>query len=378
MGKREIRGLKVQFDNGDIDDIVENIRQCLQTGNLYQGENVAAFERHFAAYHQVQYGIAVNSGCAAIEIPMHILGVSGKEVIVPTNTFIATALGVIRAGGTVRMADTEKNRLTPGLQQIQKQVTSRTAGVILVHIGGMIPQDIEQIRDWCHRQGLFLFEDAAHAHGSCLGQKYAGEFGIAASFSMFATKIITCGEGGIILTNDSEIDTRARQIRNYGKASDWITKNYEPGGNFRMSEITAAVALSQIRRLPEIIAKRQKIAALYVDLMEVECGDLGIKVLYNHQTCGWYKLVVVLPDEIDPQAVRQQFLQAGIQLPGSVYQCPLHKQPVAELFRFTGEYPNAEDICRRHIALPIYPSLEESSVYEVVRCLKKIMIKSRR
>ena len=374
----KIKDLEIRFGDDEIKDILGNIQQCLKTGRLYQSQNVEAFENLFAKYHGVKYGVAVSSGCAAIEIPMRILDIRNKEVIIPVNTFIATALGVVNAGGKVKLADTAKGKLTPGLKEIQKQVTDKTVGVILVHIGGMIQEDIEEIRKWCCLKGFFLFEDASHAHGSRYGDKYAGGFGVAAGFSLFATKIITCGEGGIILTNDKKIAERAKRIRNYGKSSDWITENNELGGNYRMSEITAAIALSQTNKLDEIVRKRKKLAELYNRLISSWREELGVKTIYNEQISGWYKMIVVLPLNVEIEQVQQFLEQRGIKLPGKVYQYPLHKQPIAKQLKLEGYYPNAEDICKRHIALPIYPSLEESNVYKIVDCLKQSILESKK
>lgn len=367
-----IEGLKVKFDDKSINEILSNIKNSLQSGRLYQDKLVKKFEEEFANYHNVKFGIAVNSGLSAIEIPLQILNIHGKEVIIPTNTFIATALGIIRAGGIVKLADTAPNKLTPGLKEIQDQFTARTCGVIIVHIGGYIPDDIEEIRSWCKSKGIFLYEDAAHAHGSSLNKKHAGEFGIAAGFSLFATKVITSGEGGIILTNNSEINQRARQIRNYGKSSDWGSENTEIGGNFRMSEITAAIALQQTKNLSTIINKRKRIAELYKKLIKSE--GLDVTLLCNDQVNNYYKLIIILPKQIESDTIRNQFSKHGISLPGSVYQTPLHKQPIAKKLNLIGKYPNSEYICKHHISLPIYPSLKDSSIYKVVECLKNILI----
>jgi len=255
--------LKVVFGEKDIRDIQEKIAEVLTTGMLAQGKYVNEFEEKWALYTGAKHAVAVNSGSSAIEIPMRILGVEGKEVLVPNNTFAATAMGVVLAGGRARFVDADPASFSVRLDDLKARRTRDTVGVIVVHIGGIVTSQIEEIRRWCDTEGLWLFEDCAHAQGSEWEGKRAGTFGVAGSFSFFATKVMTTAEGGMIVTNDDHIAEMARLFRNHGKPQPWVSYHTHFGSNWRMSELNAILGLAQLNRLDEFIDWREKIARLY-------------------------------------------------------------------------------------------------------------------
>ncbi len=369
-----IPSLKIDFSEQERKWILNRIDRSLKEGQLSQGDNVKEFEEKFASYVGAKYAIAVNSGTSAIEICMRSLNITGEEVLVPTNTFMATAAGVLFAGGNVRLVDTDPNTLSVNLKDLKSRVTKNTKGVIVVHIGGIITPEIEEIRNWCGEQGLWLFEDAAHAHGSSFNGKKAGTFGVAGSYSLFATKIITSGEGGVIVTNDEKIDEMARLYRNHGKPKPWITYNTHLGYNWRMNDITAAIALSQLEKLDTIIAKREKIANRYTELLQERLPQL--KTILPKGRSSYYKYIVVLPKQVDRDLIKESMKEYGVSLQGEVYGIPLHKQPVAEKINLSGSFPKADNICKGHICLPIYPSLSEAEVKYIVDKLRLALKKA--
>lgn len=366
-----IAPLKVSFPEEERKWILSRIDEALRCGEISQGRNVLELEQQFASYVNAAHAIAVNSGTSAIEIVMRILEVANQEVLVPTNTFIATATGVAFAGGNVRLVDTDPRTFGVSLAELKKRLTPKTAGVILVHIGGIITPEIFEIRDWCQKQGLWLFEDAAHAHGSAVDGHFAGTVGIAGSYSFFATKIITSGEGGIIVTNDAQLAEKARLYRNHGKPQPWVTYNTHLGSNWRMSDITAVLALAQMKRLDSIIAAREKLAACYGRLLKQTLPELTVVAASSRSS--WYKYIVLLPSGIERDPVKARLKEKGISLQGEVYGIPIHRQPVAAEYGFTGEFPMADDVCGRHICLPIYPELTEEQVARVVSGLAEVL-----
>lgn len=368
-----IPSLKVTFSTEERNWILENINKVLCSGQISQGEYVKQLEEEVKNYVGAKYAIAVNSGSSAIELVMRALDVKGKDVIVPTNTFLATAMGVHNAGGNVVLADVKPDTLNIGLEQIEEVITENTAGVIIVHIGGIITPEIEKIKDFCDKRGIWLFEDAAHAIGCNYSEKYAGTFGIAGSYSLFATKVITSGEGGIIVTNSVELNEKLRILRNHGKEKDWETYHTEISSNYRMSEITAVVGMAQFKRLDEKIAKRNEIAQYYFSEFK---KIPEIKVLFPENKCNWYKIIVMLPDNVDAIELKKKMKEKGIGLQGEVYRIPLHKQPIANRLNFTGDYKNADRICRQHICFPIYEELTieqaENIVFNFIKILKSM------
>ena len=166
-------------------EILARIDEQLQSGQLTLGKYGKEFEAAFAKACGRAHAVAVSSGTSSIEIPLRVLGVKGKDVVVPTNTFMATAFGVWHAGGEVRFADMDPATAGLSVKTVEKALTPRTVGVIPVHIGGTVSPEMPALADFCKKKGLWLFEDAAHAHGSTLNGKHAGTFGIAASFSFY-------------------------------------------------------------------------------------------------------------------------------------------------------------------------------------------------
>ena len=257
----KIPAAKIYFPEESRKKILEQIDGVLQTGQLTLGKYGQEFEEKFAEYTGAKYGVAVNSGTSSLEIILRALNVEGSSVIVPTNTFFATPASVIHAGGKVILADNTDN-LCLDPESVREKIQSDTKGVIIVHIGGVIPPQIWEIQKICDEQNLFLIEDAAHAHGSTLDRKMAGSFSQAASFSFYPTKVMTSGEGGMITTNDETIYQRALVFRDQGKAGFFGNVHTEIGYNWRMSEIHAVIGLAQFALLEEFIQDRRRIARI--------------------------------------------------------------------------------------------------------------------
>jgi len=360
---------KICFSAADREEIRKRIDHCLATGYVAQGENVKEFEQLFARNTGAKHAIALSSGGAAIEVAMHLLNLQGGEVLVPTNTFIATASGVLLAGGKVKFVDTAPESFGVSLADIKAARSSRTVGVILVHIGGIITPEIERITNYCRETGLWLFEDCAHAHGSTFNGRAAGRFGIMGAYSFFATKVITSGEGGMLVMDDDDLAAKARAFRDYGKVQQWVTFSSEIGANRRMSEFCAAVGVVHAQHLEEFVESRRQIAAKYTALLE---GIEGLELVLPRSPCSWYKYIALLPGDVEREELKALMANKHVQLAGGVYDLPLHQQPV---FRGTpGKFPMADDICRRHICLPIYQGMSVKEVEYVVEVLRSSIV----
>lgn len=350
MKIRNIPAAKIIFSKQDRKEILNRMDFCLKNGALSDGRYTREFEDKWAGYVGTKHAVAVSSGSSAIEISMRILNIKDKEVLVPANTFTATAVSVLLAGGNVRFVDINPDTFSLGIKSLENKASRKTAGMIIVHIGGIITPEIKAIRKWCVRNGLWLFEDCAHAHGSALGGQRAGEFGIAGAYSFFATKVITSGEGGMIVTNNRDFAEKARLIRNHGKPKPWVSYHTHIGSNWRMSELNAAVGLTHLNRLEEFIEYREKIAGIYTEsLREVP----EVKIILPCAKSSWYKYIVILPKRINRGKLKASLKKKGINLAGEVYETPLHLQPIFKKHS-RERFLIAEDICARHICLPLY------------------------
>ena len=366
--ERRVPAAKIQFLPEDRVWIVERIQEVLATGQLTLGRYGTEFEKKFAATCGTSHAVAVNSGTSALEIILRSLGVEGKDVLVPTNTFFATAAAVVHAGGKPVLVDMDPESFAVSPESVEKKLTSRTAGLVVVHIGGLVSRRLPELVDLAAKKGIWLVEDAAHAHGSFLSGISAGAFGIAGSFSFYPTKVMTCAEGGMIVTNDQRIADEARIYRDQGKASFTQNAHVRMGYNWRMSEPHAIIGLKHLERLPAMIADRQKIAAIYNPAL-AGMRNLSTPRVPAGGICNYYKYIGVLREKRDRKELKAHLRERfGVSLAGEVYEDPLHKQPVFEKYA-SGALPISEDFCARHICLPIFSGMEEADARQVIRAL---------
>jgi dTDP-4-amino-4,6-dideoxygalactose transaminase len=361
---------KIQFSAEERLWIAERIQEVLASGQLTLGRYGAEFEQRFAAFCGRRHAVAVNSGTSSLEIILRTLGVEGKDILVPTNTFFATAAAVIHAGARPVFLDMDPESFAVAPEEVEKRLTSRTAGLVVVHIGGIVSRRILELRDLARRKGLWLVEDAAHAHGSAFQGTKAGAFGVAGSFSFYPTKVMTSAEGGMIVTDDDRLAEEARIYRDQGKASFTQNAHVRMGYNWRMSEPHAIIGLKHLERLPAMLKDRQAIAGIY---------DGGLKSSRQVETlqvpadgeCNYYKYIVVLKARQDRKALKALLRQRyGVSLAGEVYEEPLHKQPVFASY-VDHPLPVAEDYCARHLCLPIFSGMEEAQVRQVLSALEQ-------
>jgi dTDP-4-amino-4,6-dideoxygalactose transaminase len=314
----------------------------------------------------------VNSGTAALEIILRTLGVEGRDVLVPANTFFATAAAVVHAGGTPVLMDAEPTSLGIAPEEIERRITPNTVGLIVVHIGGTISPRMKEIQEVASRKGIWLAEDAAHAHGSSYAGTAAGAFGVAAAFSFYPTKVITSAEGGMIVTSDDRIAEEARIYRDQGKASFAQNAHTRLGYNWRLSEPHAIIGVRHLARLPEIIAERRRLAALYdAELASVE----RIRPLQPAEgsVSNYYKYVAMLPKGVDRAALKASLRETyGVSLSGEVYEAPLQRQPIFQRYA-REDLPISDDVCARHVCLPVFSGMSDSQVVQVVEALDRTL-----
>jgi dTDP-4-amino-4,6-dideoxygalactose transaminase len=365
---RRVPAAKIQFLPEDRVWIAERIQEVLASGQLTLGRYGAEFEQKFAASCGVRYGVAVNSGTSALEIILRCLGIEGRDVLVPTNTFFATAAAVVHAGGNPVLVDMDPESFAIRPEDVEERLTPKTAGVIVVHIGGLVSRRMPELVGLAARKGIWLVEDAAHAHGSSLSGISAGAFGIAGSFSFYPTKVMTCAEGGMIVTSESKIADEARIYRDQGKASFTQNAHVRMGYNWRMSEPHAIIGLKHLERLPAMVADRQRIAAIYGQAL-ARMRNLSTLAVPTGGVCNYYKYIAVLREPRDRKELKSELRERfAVSLAGEVYEEPLHKQPVFEKYA-SGALPVSEDLCARHICLPIFSGMADDEARQVVHAL---------
>ncbi len=370
--KYRIPAARIQFLPEDRAWIAERIEEVLSTGQLTLGKYGIQFEEMFAQFCGCRHGISVNSGTSALEIILRALGVEEKDVLVPTNTFFATAAAVVHAGGHLVFMDMDPESFAIQPEEVEKRLTPKTAAVIVVHIGGIISQRMKDFQELCQRKGIWLVEDAAHAHGSSYNGVKAGSFGVAGAFSFYPTKVMTSGEGGMIVTNDDHLAREARIYRDQGKASFTQNAHVRLGYNWRMSEPHAIIGLRHCERLPSMISDRQKIAAIYDNGLKDFRNLVPLQIPIGGE-CNYYKYIVLLKSKRDRQALKDLLRNRyGVALSGEVYEEPLHRQPIFEQYARCS-LAIAEDYCARHICLPIFSGMKQDEAEWVISALKEVI-----
>lgn len=223
------------------------------------GTRTLEFEEAFASYHGARHGIAVTNGTAALEVTMAALGINhGDEVIVPNFTFVATASAVLFANALPVLVDVDPETYCIDPALAEAAITPRTKAIIAVHMGGH-PADLDRLQELCKRNGLYLVEDSSHAHGSEWQGRKIGTFGMAGTFSFQASKLMTAGEGGMIISNDDAFEVQARSVHDCGRMpGEWFYSHFIYGSNYRLSEWQGAVLMVQLSRLEEQTRHRHR------------------------------------------------------------------------------------------------------------------------
>jgi dTDP-4-amino-4,6-dideoxygalactose transaminase len=403
-----VNAARVVFPDADREEIARAVADILGSGMLTLGPYTQRFEAAFAAAHpvtrpvahhvphpaahpqahpaarppggtrdggavdgQLPHAIATASGTSALEIILRALGVAGGDVVVPANTFYATAAAVLRAGARPVFADIDVATLALSPESVLAALTPATAAVVLVHVGGLISPHVDQLGSACAQRGIPLVEDAAHAHGSSYDGRYGGSFGAAAAFSFYPTKVVTAGEGGMILTRSARLAGEARIYRDQGKDSFGANHHVRPGYAWRMSELNAACGLVHLRRMAEFIERRRAVAARYDQAL---AGLDGLRPLREPRGCrsNFYKYTALLPPGADRARFKRELARRhGVRLAGEVYDLPLHRQPV--LTEFAGPaLPVAEDVCARQICLPVHSDMRDDEIDQVTTAVAAV------
>ncbi|MDO8675076.1 MAG: DegT/DnrJ/EryC1/StrS family aminotransferase [Candidatus Omnitrophota bacterium] len=341
--------------------------KVFEKGDFILGEEAQTFEKSFAKYCDAAYGVGVNSGTDALYLALSALDIrEGDEVIVPTHTFIATALCVSFAGAKAVFADIEPDTYNIDPKSFERAITPRTKAVIPVHIYGQ-PADMDEITAIARKHGIKIVEDAAQAHGSRYKGKRAGSLGDVAGFSFYPTKGLgACGDAGMIVTNDRAIYEKALMLRDYGRKGRYEHKI--KGHNSRLDTIQAVVLNAKLKHLDAWNALRAKIAARYAELLKPL--KVVTPVTKSDRTHVFQTYAVRVPNR-DKVVERMNAKGVSVLIH---YPIPLHLQEAyAELGHVQGDFPVAEKVSSDIMSLPMFPHMTGEQVEAVVAALKESM-----
>lgn len=353
---------------------LEYVTDCIRTNWISsKGKYIEDFEQEFAHYCGCQYGVSTTSGTTALHLALASLGIgAGDEVIVPTFTMIATIFAIIYRGARPVLIDSESETWNIDTDRIEEKITSRTKAILPVHIYGH-PCDMGPIMDIAERHGLYVVEDAAEAHGAEYKGRRTGGIGDIGCFSFYANKIITTGEGGMIVTNNREIAERAKILKDLAFSREKRFLHTDIGFNYRMTNIQAAIGLAQFNRIEELVERRRKNALLYSDLLkEIKGVRLPVEKQWAKNVYWMYSILIEDDFGITRDELMDRLAEKGIE--SRSFFISTNQQPVFEqMALFPNEhYPVAEEISQKGLYLPSGSGLAEEQIQYIYCTIRDI------
>jgi perosamine synthetase len=360
------------------------LSECIRTGWISSdGPFVKEFEERFAAAVGRRYGVAVCNGSVALDVAVLAAGIGpGDEVILPTFTIISCATAILRAGATPVLVDCDPVTWNMRVDQIEEKITPRTKAIMVVHLYGL-PAEMDAVLEIAKKNGLKMIEDAAEAHGQAYRGRPCGSFGDLSTFSFYANKHITTGEGGMIVTDDLDMANKCRDLRNLCFRAEKRFVHEEMGFNFRMTNLQAAVGLAQLEKLEEHLALKKRMGKLYTEqlagISEIQLPLIRTDYAENH----YWVYGVVLGDETGWEASDVMSALAARGVGTRPFFWPMHQQPVFQkMGMFAGEvHPTAERLARKGFYLPSGMGLRveqiQYSAKGLAECVEELKARAR-
>ena len=333
------------------DEEIRLLQAVLTSGQIAQGPQVESFEEELGSFHGLPPGVATSSGTTALHLALLSLGIGqGDEILLPSYVCSAPLHAVYHSGGTPVLVDVDPETGNMDPDDLKRRLTPRSKVIITVHLFGL-PANLNEIS----AHGLPVIEDCAQALGAKFGKEKIGTLGDVAICSFYATKIITTGEGGMLLSNDAAILEKTRDLRDYDKKEHFSVRF-----NYKMTDLQAALGRSQLKKLERFLGQREALARVYNE----ELAALPCTLPPSPEGRIYYRYVVSIQEKV--REVIQKLLNMGIEVARPVYR-PLHRYLNLE------DYPGAEMAWKSHLSLPIHPSLTSQDVHRVCQALQQAL-----
>jgi len=347
------------------DEEKQAVLEVLESGHIAQGEKVAELEQLFCKLAQSKYAVATCNGTTALYTALHCLGIKkGDEVITTPFSFVSTGNCILMAGAKPVFADIKPDTFNIDPEDMKNKITDKTKAILPVDLYGQ-PYDYDAIQAITQEHNLLILEDAAQSIGANLGNKPAGSLGDAACFSLYGTKNITCGEGGIITTDSKDVYDKARLFRNHGQGEQY--EYNELGYNFRLSDLHAAVAVEQMKKLDSFTDARINNAQLLTNGLK-DVNGIIIPVVKDNCKHVFHQYTIRITDSfpVSRDELRDALFREGIHT-GVYYPKPLHLQPAYKKLGYKkGDFPVAEKACEEVLSLPVHPLVSESDIKKII------------
>ena len=351
-----------------------NVIDCLESGWISsKGSYVTEFEDRFSTYCGVRHGISTTSGTTALHLAVAALGIGkGDEVIMPALTMIATAYAVVYSGAKPVLVDSEEETWNVDPSRIEGKITDQTKAIMPVHLYGH-PADMDPILALAGKYNLYVIEDAAEAHGAEYKDRKAGGLSDIGCFSFYANKIITTGEGGMLVTDNDEIADQARRLRDLAHSRERRFLHTEVGFNYRLTNLQAAIGVAQLKRIRQSIEKKRWMASLYDELLSsVEGIKLPMEQRWARSVYWMYAILIEDSFGMSRDEFMRELKDRGIET--RTFFIPMHQQPVfRKMGLFANEsYPIAEKLSEKGLYLPSGLAITEEQIRYACEAIKEI------
>lgn len=366
---------RIPMSSPDItEEDVQAVAEVVRSGRLSLGPKTKEFEELFAAYVGTRHAVAVSSGTAGLHLAIRALGIGpGDEVLVPSFTFAASVNAILYERAQPVFVDILPDTYCLDPEDMKRKITPRTRAVMVVDVFGH-PAEWNDILDTAGRYGLQVIDDACEALGAEYRGKKVGSFGDVAVFAFYPNKQMTTGEGGMIVTDRDDIATLCRCLRNQGRREmgGWL-EHEELGYNYRITEMSAALGVSQLRRIEALLANRERVAHGYTLLLQKFSPSIQVPVVRPYVRMSWFVYVIALPEGTPRELVMKRLEERGV--PTRMYFPPVHLQPYVRKLLGTheGMLPVTESVGMRTLALPFYGKMTEEDVAFVVTALHDVL-----
>ena len=342
---------------------IEAVNKVLRSGMIAEGKRVAEFEERFAEFVGTDHAVAVNSGTAALHAALLAHGIrEGDEVITTPFSFIATTNSILFTGARPVLADIEPDTFNIDPEAIKDAITTQTKALMPVHLYGH-PADMRAIMEIAEDHNLAVIEDACQAHGAMYKDKKVGSFGTGA-FSFYPTKNMTTSEGGMITTNDEDVAQRARMVRSHGSKQRYLHEMI--GYNMRMTDIAAAIGLTQLQKLGDYTAKRQNNAKMLSEGLRHVPG-ITVPIVRDGYSHVFHQYTIRVDEHRDDLAAMLQEQGIGT---GIYYPIPIHKQPLYQELGYDDEMPITEEASEQALSLPVHPGVSQEDVQTIIDAIR--------
>ena len=350
---------------------IEAVIKVLESGMLAQGPKVREFEKQFAAYCGTQYAVALSNGTAALHTALTVAGIQeGDEIITTPFTFIATANAILMQKATPVFVDIDKSTFNIDPQKIEAAITAKTKAIIAVDLYGQ-PANYGKLRAISEKHNLLLIGDAAQSVGATYNKKKTGSLADISCFSFYATKNMTCGEGGMITTNNKDWHEHAKRFRHHGQTAKNNYDYTEIGYNYRMTDIQAVIAIEQLKKLEDYNKKRRE-NSHYLSEQLKEIPQVIIPIEPENIKHVFHQFTICIPPEKRTK-IQEKLKAAGIST-GVFYPKPLHFYKTFKPLGYeNGDFPVAEKVCQEVLSLPIHPLVKKEELEKIVEIILEVM-----